>query len=175
MEWRLRSLPAEEIELSRLKREVSMNEEVYDLLNKKYKEALIAESQKFNPVTILNPAIEPTAPIKPNKPLNMMVGTVVGLMLGFVFASVRENLDTSIGTIEEVEEYLHLPVLGLIPHIHIDEKRFKGLTPGEEREARLQANLVLQYDPKSIFAEAYRTFQTNIRIARLKEGEKKFC
>ncbi len=94
-------------------------------------------------------------------------------MLGFVIASVRENLDTSIGTIEEVEEYLRLPVLGLIPHIQIDEKRFKGLSPREEKEARLQANLVLQYDPKSVFAEAYRTLQTNIRIARLKEGEKK--
>jgi len=173
MEEKLKDLPSEEIELSRLKREVSMNEGSYDLLNKKYKEALITESQKFEPVIILNPAPEPTSPIKPNKPLNMIVGTVVGLMLGFVFASVRENLDTSIGTIEEVEEYLRIPVLGLIPHIYVDKKRFKGLNPHEEKTARLQANLVLQYDPKSVFAEAYRALQTNIKIVRIKEGEKK--
>ena len=173
LEKKLGDVPASETALARLERELQVNEETYKLLNQKYKEALITEAQKFNPVTILNQAAEPSKPLTPNKLLNTIVGVVIGLMLGFIFASITESLDTSIGTIEEVEEYLKISVIGLVPHIQIDEKRFKNMKPEEERKARLQSKLVLQYDPKSQFAEAYRMLQTNIKISHLKEKANK--
>src|SRR3989304_290488 len=51
----------------------------------------------------------------------LLLGLLTGLFLGLVLAYVQETLDTSIGTIEEVEDYLGVPVLGVIPHIDTRE------------------------------------------------------
>lgn len=151
--------------------EVKINEEAYIMLNKKYKEALITEAEKIELVSIVNPAIEPTSPMGPGRRLNMIVGGIVGLLLGFAFAFIRENLDTSIGRIEEVESYLKTPVLGIIPHITAGEekRRFLGSRAlhGAEKVSLLRKQLVAHFHPKSSVAEAYRSLQTNTEFARL--------
>ena len=44
-------------------------------------------------------------------------GIVMGLIIGVVFAFLAEVFDTSMGTIEDVEELLNVPVLGVIPQL----------------------------------------------------------
>ncbi|MDI6839424.1 MAG: polysaccharide biosynthesis tyrosine autokinase [bacterium] len=147
-----------EIERERLAREVTLSADMYSLLNTKYREALIAEAEKTEPVTIINPAVVPVSPINPRKTINIVIGALMGLFIGFVFAFVAENIDTSIGRIEDVEDYLKLPVLGIIPQIKFDK------TTGET-EFALEKQLITHYSPKSSVAESYRILQTNIDFA----------
>lgn len=177
-EAELKALPADEIELARLTREVRVNEDLYNMLNRQLKEAQVKEADRFEPVSIVNLAIIPTAPIRPNKPLNMSLGGILGLILGIGLALVAENLDTSIGTIEEVESYLNISVIGVIPRIVSMEKRERGamrivfdrIRPHRElsradRLNQLRKQLMFYYSAKSFYAEAYNTLRTNVEFA----------
>jgi len=171
IEGTLKKLPVLEAEKERLKMEVTMAENEIITLNTRYKKALISEAQNFSPVTVINFPMTPENPVIPNKPLNMMVGIIAGLMAGLGFASIRDNLDTSMGTIEEVEGYLHLPVLGMIPFISINGKG-NGDPDKDESNELISRNLIL-YSPTSVFAEAYRRFQVSMRVSGIKEGASK--
>ena len=70
-------------------------------------------------VNILSPAVlsEDPTPVKPNKMLNIVIGAVVGLVIGVGLVFLLEYLDTSIKTEQDVEELLHLPIIGLVSPI----------------------------------------------------------
>jgi capsular exopolysaccharide synthesis family protein len=93
----------------------------------------------------------------------------MGIFLGFVMAFMRESFDTSIGTIEGVEEFLKVPVLGVIPRF--DEKEqlavaARELPPDIPKETlQVIAKLITLYDPKSVLSEGFRSLRTNIQFA----------
>jgi capsular exopolysaccharide synthesis family protein len=89
-----------------------------------------------------------------------------------------ESLDTSIGTIQDVEGYLELPVLGLIPNI--DPSKDPALAPageGEEEGAlsKIQPFLISLLSPKSTVAEAYRSLRTNVEFLSLDKNVAALC
>jgi capsular exopolysaccharide synthesis family protein len=175
---RNRELPAVELGLQRLQRDAKVNDDLLTLLKTKHQEALIKESEGVEEVTIIRPATEPAAPAGGEAFSTILVGAVLGLMLGLVLAFVQETLDTSIGTIEDVESYLQVPVLGIVPHIDAREimarlvERRPGLAQMDPEALRSNALLITHFDPKSPVAEAYRTLRTNIQFMRAeREGK----
>jgi Mrp family chromosome partitioning ATPase/ElaB/YqjD/DUF883 family membrane-anchored ribosome-binding protein len=163
IEHQMSQLPAEELEYARLSREVAINEELYTLLAKRFKEAQISAADRVQSAFIITPASEPSSPIRPNKVTNITTGAVIGIFLGLILALVFENLDTSIGTIEDVEKYLNLPVLGIIPHIEPQQVKYSDKHTG--KLLQIQSKLIVHHPPKSPFAEAYHTLRTNLRFA----------
>lgn len=164
LENQLSALPEKELEYARLSRDVELNENSYTNLYQKLQEAQIAEAEKGGNVSIVDPAVEPGVPVQAGRLANIILGGVVGLLLGCIIGFVVENIDTSIGAIEEVEEFLNLPVLGVIPNVKVkgEKKLFrKGIDKEEEFRVRLNA----YYSPKSLAAEAYRTMRTNLKIS----------
>ncbi len=163
------ALSRKELAKRRLERDLKINEGLYTMLSKKYKEALIAESDKENTKRVINPAVKPSSPISPNRKLNVVVGGTVGLIFGFVLAFLKEHLDTSIATIEDVENFLKLPVLGIIPHIAGADKNVRAREGGIAKAGYHTNRLVIFSDPKSPIAESYRTLQTNVDFARTED------
>lgn len=180
MRRKLQSLPEADIELARLVREIKINEELYNLLNKKFKETQISEADRIETVAIINPATTPASPSWPNRNLNMSLGMLIGLLLGVAAAFVQESLDTSIGTIEDVEAYLSVPVLGVIPHIEMatqEKTWFSELREHLPRTLRrrgkmniedLREALLVNHSATSPLAEAYHTLRVNLKFATLK-------
>ena len=167
IEKQLKEMPEKELNYARLTRELKTNEELYALLKEQYAKAQIVEASQINDVEIVNPAVEPKAPLSSNKGRNIFVGAILGVILGFVAALVSESVDTSIGTIEDVEEYLKLPVLGAIPHIAMKNHKedfWKKSSQDTAVEESLITRLITQYRPQSLVAEAYRNLQTNIEF-----------
>lgn len=70
---------------------------------------------KGNNVRVIDPAIVPDRPIKPNKLKNILLGLVVGLVLGFALALFVEMIDQSLRTQDDVETKLGQPFLGVVP------------------------------------------------------------
>lgn len=174
---KIRQIPAKSLELTRLERDVGVNREVYTLLEKKYQEALIQDAEKIEEVKIVKPALEPDTPINPPKTAaNTVVGTMIGLILGVVFAFMIETFDTSIGAIEEVEEFLGVKVLGIIPFVSLDDIRtslqdkFKGNV--DEETVRKTSRLISHYLPTSTSAENYRALRTNFNFINLNHNTK---
>ena len=178
LENQLKALPADELEFVRLTRNIKVNEKLYTTLREKYEEAQIAEAEKIGDVSIVDFATEPRTPVKPNKQTGAMLGIVVGLMLGLVLSFVVEGLDTSIGTIEDVESLLKLPVLGVIPHVRAEERRLlpwyrRGpLEPKPTRLDEVKVRRIVHDQPKSPIAESYRTMRTNLKLTE--PGRKTF-
>jgi capsular exopolysaccharide synthesis family protein len=106
------------------------------------------------------------------------VGLLIGLTVGLVLAFVLESLDTSIGTIQDVESYLQAQVLGLIPLIDPARDPFLAL-PEEEGKgghlARMAPFLVSLFSPQSSVAEAYRSLRTNVDFLSLEKNVKTIC
>jgi polysaccharide biosynthesis transport protein len=96
-------------------------------------------------VDVVERAVAGLHPVKPNKPLNIALGIIIGLVVGVGLAFFIEYLDTSVKTIDDVERSLQAPVLGVIPQ---------------------NVGLMLDEGAESPHAEAYRVLRTNILFSR---------
>ena len=108
-----------EMQYSMLEREVEANKKLYDLLFNNFTEANVIKAMPTTNIRLIEPAILPVAPVKPDKTLNLIIGTVLGLMVGFGLALFLSYLDRAINTPQQVELYLELPVLSVIPKLSL--------------------------------------------------------
>jgi len=163
-----------EIGLIQLKRNVKVAEDIYYMFRTKYEEARILEAEKARDVEIIEPAQSPTRPIKPNVNFNILIGIISGLLVGMVLAFVTESFDTSIGRIDDIEELIKVPVLGIIPNTAMEKtgkryfERFRK-KPKIEEGGLSQERLVVLFEPNSIAAEAYKSLRTNLDLTGLKK------
>lgn len=177
---RNREVPTIELSLQRLQRESKVNDDLLALMKTRHQEALIKEAEKIEEVSIIRPAVEPSAPVGGETFNTVLVGLLIGLILGLVLAFVQETLDTSIGTIEDVEDYLGVPVLGVIPHIDTREimdrlvERRPALASMDAEMLSRHALLVSHFDPKAPVAEAFRSLRTRIQFATMERPGKVF-
>lgn len=77
----------------------------------------VVDVMKLDNVNIVDPAVPPQFPEKPNKRMNIMIAGVVGLMAAVGLIFLMEFLDQTIKSSEDINRYLELPVLGVIPRI----------------------------------------------------------
>ena len=100
---------------------------------------------KNSVVEIIDNAKPGLRPVRPNKPLNIALGVIIGLVVGVGLAFFIEYLDTSVKTIDDVERSLGSPVLGVIPQ---------------------NVGVLLHEGAESPHAEAYRVLRTNLLFSR---------
>ena len=173
-EERLEKIPAAEVTLARISRELRMQEELYTTLNKQYEEAKLGVSSMVSFVSVVNRPLPESAPISPNRHLNMIVGAILGLFLSVVVVFLLENLDVSISTIEDIENFIKLPVLGIIPNI-LSEKRLDNWLTNVFKKERytveaFRSALIVNRRYASSVIESYHTLRTNI-MASFKSRE----
>ncbi|NLA66849.1 MAG: polysaccharide biosynthesis tyrosine autokinase [Gammaproteobacteria bacterium] len=135
------------IDYNILRREVDTNRQLYDGLLQRYKEIGVAGGVGNNNISIVDRAIVPTGRYKPNLPLNLALGVMLGLMLGVLVAFVLEFLDDTLKAPEDIEQHLRLAVLGIIPML------------------KKQTVASAMADPRSAFAEAYRSVRTALQFS----------
>lgn len=75
----------------------------------------VKEVMRVENVQVIDPAQVPTGPVSPRPMLNIAIAGLVGLIIGVLIVFLKDYLDNSIKTQEDVEKYLGLPVLGNIP------------------------------------------------------------
>ena len=69
-----------------------------------------------NGVEVIDKAITPINPIKPNKVMNVAIAAILGMMIGLFIVFLLEYMDNKIKTPQDIEKHLGLPVLGVIPN-----------------------------------------------------------
>jgi capsular exopolysaccharide synthesis family protein len=161
--------PEAEIRLAELTRAVELNTALVTQLETRLQEVRILENEQSGEVEIVDYPASAGTDQESGRGLKSIVGLLLGLMVGALLAFVLETMDTSIGTIEDVEEYLELPVLAVIPHLDVEKVAAQLVEENPQLEddpnLDLVARLITQYDPKSPAAEAYRTLRTNLTFA----------
>lgn len=174
-EGELDKLPGQGLELARLERQVSVDQNIYVLLTEKLEETKITEAGQRETVRVVDNAIEPEIPISPKKRLNLLLGAIIGLGLGIGLTFLIEFFDDSIKN-PEVLEKMGFPILAIIPEISSKEmvtKKFSanGGGPTEPQDDKDMFRLITHLDPKSPISEAYRTLRTNIQFQKLQNKE----
>ena len=163
------SLPEISFNMERIQSDITGYRNLLSSLEQKYQEVLIKEAEKIQEISIVRPAILPTFPVNPpTTKTTTVIGTLIGLILGVVMAFVRETMDTSIGTIEDVEEFIGVPVVGVIPFMGTEQIKDTLLkkkdTELPEEVLELNARLVSHFAPKSTIAESYRALRTGVEF-----------
>jgi uncharacterized protein involved in exopolysaccharide biosynthesis len=107
-----------EVELNQFEREAEVDRQNYRLYQTKFEESRIfdaMDSEKIANVSLIEPARIPLKPAKPNVPLNLILGFLLGALGGVGFAFFREYMDDALETPEQVEKALQIPVLASVP------------------------------------------------------------
>lgn len=111
-------LNKKEMKYAMLEREIETNKELYNLLFSNFSEANVIEAMPTTNVRLIEAAVSPLVPAKPRKTLNLILGTILGLMIGLGLSFFLEYLDRTINTPEDVDRYLGLPILAAIPKVN---------------------------------------------------------
>ena len=150
-------LPTQSIEFAKLERNRKATEKLYLILEEKYQEAKINERIKLGNVLVIAPGVEATKPSKPNRPLFVFMGGLLGLGLGLAFAFVRNYLDHSVKSPDEIEAK-GFSVLSWIPAI--DEIKSSQSSKSE---------FIVAQKPKSPPSEAFKALRTRVQYAKLED------
>lgn len=173
LQERIKGLPTDELDLARLQREMEINDATYRMLKNKYESARMAEAEQVGDVALVQSATVPAEPIAPRKNMNKIAGALVGIVAGILLAFISENLDTSIGTIEDVEQTVRLPVIGVVPYFNpkAEEKQWwrfdRALLEFFKQHKDVVPDgsyLLINQDSFSTLSEAYRILRTFIEF-----------
>jgi capsular exopolysaccharide synthesis family protein len=154
-----------------LSREVDTNRQLYDRVLSRIKEMEVTAALRASNVSVIDQAVPPVKPVRPRKALSLLLSAMLGLTGGVGLAFVVEHYNNTLRTSQEVEHYLRLPNLGIIPDFVSSARRSppsaQPNSPGARRlnGSTAQAGFVLTHDPFSITTEAYRMLRTTLLVA----------
>lgn len=117
-------------------------------------ELAIEQARDRGGLELLDEAGVPASPVSPDHRKDLLVGLAAALVLAAAYVFVREQLDDTVRTKEELERLSALPVVGVIPRIdgwrNVD-----------------QSHLETRAAPRSSASEAYRTLLTSLEFIQL--------
>jgi capsular exopolysaccharide synthesis family protein len=160
------------VEYNILKREAEANKTLYDGLLTKLREAGVSAGLRSSNIRIVDPAMVPSTPARPAKTRNVILSFIVGLVGGIGLALLREYLDNTVKTPDDIETLARLPSLAVVPQFGASNgnghggkrpKLLSGLT-SNGHDKRME--LVAEHLPKSQVSEAFRALRTSLLLSR---------
>lgn len=153
-------LPETQQELLRLTRDVQVSTEIYTQMLNKSQELDVMRAGTVGNVRIIDEAaVDTSAPVKPKKPLIVVLATLLGAMLGVAIALLRHALNRGVENPELIEQ-IGLPVYASIPFSKDQEVlERKGKTQG--------SHLLAATNPADLSIEALRSLRTSLHFAMM--------
>ncbi len=154
-----------------LQHDADSNKQLYDGLLQKLKEAGISAGLRSSNIRVVDPALAPTSPSRPQKARNISLAFLVGLVGGVGLAIFREYLDNTVKSPDDIESLTGLPSLAVVPSLP-GLNGHHGKLSRLAREAAPQAALgprveLLSYvQPKSQISEAFRALRTSLLLSQ---------
>ena len=165
------------IQYNILKRESDTNRQLYEGLLQRVKEASVSAGMRASNIRVVDKGEMPTAPASPRPLVNLGVSLLIGLALGIGIAFVQEYLDNTLKTPDDVQNYLRLPTLGVIPaggsngkgkmpygYGYGQSKSLPGLITSESSGNGNNAGLMAGSGSEPL-SEAYRSLRTAVLLS----------
>ncbi len=147
------------IENLRLQRQANIDEKHYDLLLEKKAEYEISKAGYVPESEILENAIPIWSPVSPKKSVTFIVAILLSSAIGLIILVLVYVFYNNITSIQEIEKLAESPVtiLGIIP-------KYTKEIPASQ--------IIVNYNPKSVLAEAFRSIRTNLQFISNDVGPK---
>lgn len=150
-----RLLTLKEVEYNRLLRDKQSNLHVFEQVLSRAKEIDLSSMMRVNNIRMLDAAMVPDIPVLPRVRINIIISVLLGLLLGLGAAILLELFDKTLRNTEDVERFLKLPLLGILPEVKIKQDQPEAAIPNA-------AEILSFLKPKSSIAECCRQVRTNI-------------
>jgi succinoglycan biosynthesis transport protein ExoP len=160
------------VEYNNLKIEVETKRTLLDTLLRRNAEPQVTSrlrGERLSNVRVVDRALAPSLRYRPSYRQNAVMSLLAGIVIGIALAFLLEYMDRSLRTPEQVERFLKLPALGVIPStkgggtISYGRKRKVARKSDEED---LIIELLPHHKPRSTVAESYRAFRTALLLSR---------
>lgn len=136
------------IQFNIIQRDVDTNRALYDALLQRFKEVGVAGGIGTNNVSVVDPALTPEKPVKPNLPLNLFIGLLLGLLGGVAAAYILEQLQDAAILPSDFSKKVGVPLLGSTPKM-----------------ASKEATKTALLDPKAPLSESYFSILTSVQFS----------
>lgn len=137
------------VEYQILKRDVTANKDLYNNLLQRLNEVGVSAMSKATNIQVVDRAVFPRAPHKPNTAQNILLSILFGLAGGIGLAFLVEYFDNTVSDAGEIEKRMHVPSMGMIPL----QKDLISLK---------KPQLIYDADARSPMAEVFRSISTFI-------------
>lgn len=151
----IQTLNRKEFELGVLEREVDSNRQIYNMFMTRAKETNVSGDLQSAVARVVDAAVVPSKPVKPQKPQIIGIAFLLGVFVGVLVSLLLDRLDNTIKTTEDVEAKLKAPLLTTLPLLD------KGDTD------RISSARLFLDNPKAIYSEAIRTARTGVLLSAI--------
>jgi succinoglycan biosynthesis transport protein ExoP len=147
------------VQFTELQREYEQDRTLYEGLEQRLETAKVESGLGATEVDTIDKALPPVNPTLRSKVSIIATSTVLFLLGGIVITFILESLDNKLDNIQEIEGMMQLPSLAIVP---------KAKRSSAEQSANLspaQRNINVLAQPKSQFAEAFRSLRTSLLLS----------
>jgi capsular exopolysaccharide synthesis family protein len=151
-----------------IQQEIETNKTLLDGLLQRAKENDVILAGTPNNIHVVDHASRPKAPVSPKRRQAIALAAMFSLILGIALARYLDYLDDSVRTSEDVENFLRLPALAVIPSLgSFTRRRLLSALPGREKKNgnHVGEELLLNASQRSPLAEAYRQLRTSVLLS----------
>lgn len=150
-----------------IQQEIETSKKLLDGLLQRSKENELLLAGTSNNVHVVDYSIIPKKPIGPQRLLNVGLAMMLSLGFGVGLALVLDKMDHTVRSADDVERLLQSPVLATIPVANAVPTRFLHKAKGalQIRNNHNSSELLINADPRSPLAEAYKHLRTSILLS----------
>ena len=154
----------DQIDLIAITQGLETDKQYLNTLLQRQRELQVTSGDRSNDVNIATYSRLPKTPIGPQRLRNILIAFLLSLGAGIGLAFLLDFLDDTVKTVDDIDRYLHLPALALIPASR-DRGRLIGIgAPGGTGPADTTA-LAMVHDARSPIAESYRHLRTSLLLS----------
>jgi len=153
----------DQIEMAAYSQRLEAAKQNLAILQQKYREVQIAQGDKGSEIAIESYSRVPRAPVGPPRVRNVVIAFILSLVAGIGLAFLLDFLDDTVKSLDDVDRYVHLPALAMIPASSRGMK-LKGLAPVHAGPSETTA-LAMIDDVRSPIAESYRHLRTSLLLS----------
>jgi succinoglycan biosynthesis transport protein ExoP len=153
----------DQIEMAAYTQRLETSKQYLNTLLQKQREVQIAQGDKGSEVSIENYSRVPRSPVGPARLRNVMIAFVLSLFAGIGLAFLLDFLDDTVKSLDDVDRYIHLPSLAMIPASR-GAARLKGIPQASAAPSESTA-LAMIDDVRSPIAESYRHLRTSLLLS----------
>ena len=155
----------DQIDLLAITQELETSKQYLNTLLQRQREMTVGQGNLQNDVTIATPSRLPKTPIGPPRLRNIIIALLLSLAAGIGLAFLLDFLDDTVKSIEDVDRYLHIPALALIPASKGDRARLIGIPGPASTSPSETTALAMIDDARSPIAESYRHLRTSLLLS----------
>ncbi|HYW73821.1 MAG TPA: polysaccharide biosynthesis tyrosine autokinase [Pyrinomonadaceae bacterium] len=153
-----------------LQQEIATNKGLLDSLLQRSKENDVVLAGRPNNISVVDYAIVPDYPVGPARLRTVIFAFVLALAFGAALALFLEYLDDTVHSTDDVEKFLRLPALAVIPAMGSASASRRLLSSAAALQKKNVQNghnpeLLLNVNGRSALAEAYRQLRTSVLLS----------